>query len=107
MMFHGIFIFKNIKVKQWKYNYMPLISSSKVKTDKNIKIDNIINASKEFTGYEKLNKITSNYKQLIDNGRILSYDEILVYATEVDIVNYMRMYDIEEIIPIELYISYD
>ena len=106
MMFHGIFIFKNIKIKQWKYNYMPLISSSKVKTDKNIKIDNYIKTYEKLTGYEKLNKITSNYKQLIDNGRILSYDEILVYATEVDIVNYMRMYDIEEIIPIELYISY-
>lgn len=31
-MFHGIFTLKNVKIKNYGYNYMPIISASKTKS---------------------------------------------------------------------------
>lgn len=41
--------------------------------------------------------MVSEYNRLIDNGRIISYDECAIYATEVDIVNILKMYEVESI----------
>lgn len=93
-MFHGIFTLKNIKIKNYGYNYMPIISASKTKSKDGL---GEIEYNKKSHGYKLLEEMVSEYNRLIDNGRIISYDECTIYATEVDIVNILKMYDIESI----------
>lgn len=102
-MFYGRFVIHNIKVKVFnQYNYMPLLSSSKVLSDHGIPRD--IHKI-ESHGTQRLRDYVNEYRPLVDNGRILSWDECTIYATEVDIVNLLSVYDIESIIPEYIYMT--